>query len=133
MKTKEYTPDNIRALELNEIFVFGSNLAGRHGAGAAKLAMQKFGARYGVGIGLEGQSYALPTKDFEVNTMSLYDIGKEVERFLDFADNNRQYKFYVTKIGTGLAGYSVEQIAKLFTIWCIPDNVILPKEFWDIV
>lgn len=129
----EYTPDVIKSLAPNEIFVFGSNLAGRHGAGAAKTALQKFGARYGVGIGLQGQSYALPTKDFEVQTMSLYDIGLEVERFLDFADNNRQYKFYCTKIGCGLAGYTVEQIAKLFAKFVIPSNVILPKEFWDVI
>jgi hypothetical protein len=130
---KEYTPDDIRTLKLNEVFVFGSNLAGRHGAGAAKLAMQKFGARYGVGRGLQGQSYALPTKDLEVNTMSLHDIGFEVEQFLRFADKNRHLKFYVTTIGCGLAGYTPSQIAPLFAKWCIPDNVVLPKEFWDIM
>lgn len=129
----EYTPESITKLEPNEIFVFGSNLAGRHGAGAAKLAMQKFGACYGIGIGLQGQSYALPTKDFDVETMPLHDIGLEVERFLDFADKNRQYKFYCTKIGCGLAGYTVNQIAKLFAKWVIPSNVILPKEFWDVI
>jgi hypothetical protein len=129
----EYTPENITKLEPNEVFVFGSNLAGRHGAGAAKIAMQKFGARYGIGIGLQGNSYALPTKDLDIETMPLYDIGLEIERLLQFADKNRHLKFYVTKIGCGLAGYKVEQIAKLFAKWCIPSNVILPKEFWEII
>lgn len=128
----EYTPQDIRSLAPNEVFVFGSNLAGRHGKGAAKLAMQKFGARYGVGIGLQGQSYALPTKDFEVQTMPLHDIGLEIERFLTFADQNRHLKFYVTKIGCGLAGYSVDQIGKLFAKYTIPSNVVLPKEFWEV-
>jgi hypothetical protein len=129
----KYTPENVNRLEPNQVFVFGSNLAGRHGKGAAKIALNKYGARYGVGRGLQGQSYALPTKDFEVNTLSLVDIEAEIFTFLNFADNNRQYEFIVTKIGCGLAGYKVEQIAKLFAKWCIPINVILPEEFWKVI
>jgi hypothetical protein len=121
------TPNNISNLKTNEIFVFGSNEAGIHGAGAARLAYEKFGAVWGKGIGLYGQSYAIPTKDRKIETLKLSVIKIYVRDFLIFADNNPKYTFLVTQIGCGLAGYKPEQIAPFFA--SIPENVILPKEF----
>lgn len=121
------TPEKITSLKPNEIFVFGSNLAGRHGAGAALLAAQRFGAKRGVGEGLMGQSYAIPTKDEYIHTMPLEEISVHVDRFLSFTKYSHQLTFYVTKIGCGLAGYSVEEIAPMFHK--VSKNVILPVEF----
>jgi hypothetical protein len=126
---KKYTPENIKELAPNQIFVFGSNTAGQHGAGAAKLALNKFGAKYGIGRGLQGQSYALPTKDFDIETLPLYDIEINIKEFLDFAIKNPKLEFLVTLIGCGLAGYKSEQIRPFFTSKNIPENVILPIEF----
>jgi len=102
----------------DEIFVFGSNLAGVHGAGAAKQAL-KYGARMGQGIGLfvglHGSSYAIPTKDFDIKTLPLDKIKPYVERFKKFTlQTNGLANFFITAIGTGLAGYSHAQIAPLF-------------------
>lgn len=128
-KSIKYTPENITQLKENQIFLFGSNEKGVHGAGAAKLALNKFGARYGVGRGLQGQSYALPTKDFDIETLPLFDIKRNIKEFVDFATANPQYEFLTSKIGCGLAGYTVDQIGALFTNFIIPSNVILPFEF----
>jgi hypothetical protein len=125
----KYTSENITQLKENQIFLFGSNEKGFHGAGAAKLAFKKFGARYGVGRGLQGQSYALPTKDFEIQTLPLYDIESNIKEFLDFARNRQDLEFYVTLLGCGLAGYKPSQIGPLFGKFEIPPNVILPLEF----
>ncbi len=105
------------------IFVFGSNLAGRHGKGAALYARQHHGAIYGQGEGLQGDSYAIPTKDAFLRTMPLAEIEARVARFLTFA---RQFnaRFVVTRIGCGLAGYTDAQIAPMFAN--SPDNCILP-------
>ena len=105
------------------IFVFGSNLAGRHGKGAALYARQHHGATYGQGEGLQGDSYAIPTKDAQLRTLPLDAIAKHVEAFLTFA---RQFNatFYVTRIGCGLAGYTDAQIAPMFAN--APSNCILP-------
>jgi len=127
-KTIKYTPENIQSLEPNQAIVVGSNTRGVHGAGAAKLAFKKFGAKWGVGRGLQGQTYALPTKDFDIETLPLYDIERNIKEFLDFAEKNPQYEFLVTKIGMGLAGYNLDQIAGLFLNKDIPENVILPFE-----
>ena len=97
----------------NEIFVFGSNLAGIHGAGAAKVAL-KFGARYGHGIGLYGQSYAIPTKNHDIQTMTLEHIQLYIDRFKKFTLENPKLEFFVSRIGCGLAGYKDHQIAPLF-------------------
>jgi len=126
---KKYTPENITQLLPNQIFVFGANSAGRHGLGAAKLALNKFGAKYGVGRGLQGQSYALPTKDFDIETLPLYDIERNIKEYLDFAGKNPHLEFLTTKIGAGLAGYSVDQIGPIFGKYPVPQNVILPIEF----
>jgi hypothetical protein len=98
------------------IFVFGSNLAGRHGAGAAKVARDKFGAQYGVGRGITGNAYAIPTKDEDFNVRSLSDIASSVERFAYYVheDYKPDHSFWMTRIGCGLAGYDDSQIAPLF-------------------
>jgi hypothetical protein len=109
------------------VFVFGSNLAGRHGKGAALWAAQNRGAVYGVGVGHRGNSYALPTKDMHIKTLPLARIRQYVEDFLAFARANADLSFQLTPIGCGLAGYKPEQIAPMFK--GAPPNVILPPEF----
>ncbi len=109
------------------IFVFGSNLAGRHGAGAAAWALHKHGAKYGQGVGLQGNSYAIPTKDKKLKPLPLSEIKKYVEQFLDFAAQNPEMIFFVTKVGCGLAGYSVDEIGPMF--YNAPKNCLLPEEF----
>lgn len=96
------------------VFVFGSNEAGRHGAGAAKFAMEHHGAIYGVGEGLQGDSYGIPTKDGNIKTLPLTDIHEYVRRFIQFARRNPTMDFNVTRIGCGLAGYKDMDIAPLF-------------------
>lgn len=110
------------------IFVFGSNLAGRHGKGAARYALQHYGAEYGVGIGRTGEAYAIPTKDEKIRTLPLPRIKKYVEDFLQYARGNPQLTFLVTKVGCGLAGYTENDIAPMFSE--APDNCQLP-EGWD--
>lgn len=102
-------------IERKLIFVFGSNLAGRHGLGAARRAHEKYGAMMGIGVGPVGDSYAIPTKDAQLNVLPLETIKKYVNIFLEYARLNPQLDFYVTKIGCGLAGYSEEEIAPLFS------------------
>jgi hypothetical protein len=128
----ETTPEDISSLGPNEIFVFGSNLAGIHGGGAARLAHQKFGAKMGIGVGLTGHCYAIPTKDLDIETMELEDIIPFVKEFLKFAKNNPDLKFWVTKIGCGLAGYEVKDIAPLFFKFKSTKNVIYPQDFLDL-
>lgn len=105
----EYTPENINQLKPNEVFVFGSNLAGHHGGGAARVALQNFGAIMGQGVGLQGQSYAIPTMQGGVDTIKPY-----VDEFISFAKAHPELKFYVTRIGCGIAGFRDEEIAPLF-------------------
>lgn len=112
---------------MREIFVFGSNLAGRHGAGAALAARKEHGAIYGQGRGLQGNSYAIPTKDRDLNTLPLNEIKFYVHTFLLFADENRDMIFRLTPIGCGLAGYRHSDIAPMFAERT--ENVILPEEF----
>lgn len=107
------------------IFVFGSNLAGRHGKGAALYARQHHGAKYGVGIGMQGNSYAIPTKDANIQTLPLEVIELYVAAFLTFARFNPQLEFQVTKIGCGLAGYQEADIAPMFK--GAPPNCHLPE------
>jgi len=105
----------MKALIDGDIFVFGSNLAGRHGKGAALHAKKYYGAIQGVGEGLQGQSYAIPTKDYLLNTLSLYSISNSIERFISIAEMNLNLNFKITRIGSGLAGYDWnEQIRPLF-------------------
>lgn len=114
-----------------QIFVFGSNLAGRHGKGAALYARKEHGAIYGQGIGLQGNSYAIPTKDAFLRTLPLIEIDKHVKTFLKFAEENQHLIFNVSAIGCGLAGYKPEQIAPLFKER--PVNVFLDKVFLDVL
>jgi len=127
------TPENIESLLPNQIFVFGSNLKGAHGAGAARLAEEKFGAVFGQGVGLQGNSYALPTKDYNLSTLHLSEIQPYVDELWQFAKNNQTLQFLITKVGCGLAGYSVEDVAPLFYKFIALDNITLPQEFTDIV
>ncbi|HEY3813676.1 MAG TPA: hypothetical protein VGL66_10650 [Caulobacteraceae bacterium] len=113
------------------IFVFGSNLAGRHGKGAAQFALKHRGAVYGQGEGLQGCSYGIPTKDARIKTLPLEDIAVHVERFLAFARTHPDFHFQVTPIGCGLAGYSPDQIAPMFA--SAPDNCALPPEFTTVI
>lgn len=111
-----------------ECFVFGSNLAGVHGAGAALYARKHHGAVLGKGIGICGNSYAIPTKDANIVTLPIREITKYVNQFIDFAERNPDMTFMVTRIGCGLAGYTDTQIAPLFKD--APDNCVLPAE-WE--
>lgn len=115
----------------NLIFVFGSNLAGRHGAGAAKYAFEHCGAVYGCGVGLYGNSYAIPTKDFNIKTLDLHTIAGHISDFLEFADNRTDLIFFVTPIGCGLAGYKREEISHMFKRNRIPSNVVFTKEWME--
>lgn len=117
----------ITSLQPNEVFVFGSNLAGRHGAGAARDARILFGAQHGVGEGMTGQCYALPTKDRRIQTLPLAQIQEYIRRFIAFAKANPDKKFLVTAVGCGYAGYTHAQIAPMFK--APPVNVALPEEF----
>lgn len=113
------------------IFVFGSNLAGRHGRGAALTAVQRYGAIYGKGEGIQGRSYALPTKDRAIRTLPLERIEHHVERFLEFARQSQDLKFLLTPAGTGLAGYTTAQMAPLFVH--VPHNVVVPSTWARII
>lgn len=124
----EYTPENIHTLNTNEVFVFGSNLFGQHGGGAARTALNKFGAIQGQGVGLQGQSYAIPTMQGGVETIKPY-----VDEFINLAKEHRELKFYVTRIGCGIAGFRDEDIAPLFAAATDAANIILPKTFADII
>lgn len=106
------------------IFVFGSNLAGRHGKGAALHARQVHGAKYGVGVGPTGNAYAIPTKDENIQTLPLDRIAPYVADFLEYARENQHLQFEVTRIGCGLAGYTDSQISPMFS--GAPENCNLP-------
>ena len=123
-----FTPDNIKELAPDEIFVFGSNLAGHHGGGAARVALDRVGAQWGQGEGIQGQSYAIPTMQGGVETIKPY-----VDRFLDLAYEWDQNTFLVTRIGCGIAGFTPEQIAPLFDRALDMYNVVLPRDFYDIL
>jgi len=115
----------------NAIFVFGSNLAGRHGAGAAKDALDLYGAVRGVGHGPQGRAYAIPTKDENINTLPFKTVVNYVSTFLDYANQYPNLTFAVTRIGCGRAGYNDFQIAPLFTH--APHNCQLPEHWRDII
>lgn len=116
---------------MSEIFVFGSNLAGRHGKGAALYARQKCGAIYGKGEGIQGRSYAIPTKDANLKTLSLDAITNHITYFIEFALSRPDLTFRITPIGCGLAGYRREQIKPIFEGWGpLPRNCFFSPE-WD--
>ncbi len=118
----------ITTLRPDEVFVFGSNLAGMHGGGAARLAYERFGAVWGQGVGLQGQSYAIPTMQGGVETIAPY-----VDGFVDFARRHPEKRFLVTEIGCGIAGFTPAQIAPLFARAAEVGNIWLPARFWDVL
>lgn len=113
------------------IFVFGSNLAGRHGRGAAREAHLHWGAIYGKGIGLVGNSYAIPTKDESLRSLSLKQISRHIQVFLEFAQLHPELRFHLTRVACGLAGYTDAQIAPMFS--GAPVNCHLPGEWITIL
>lgn len=113
----------------NEIFVFGSNYAGRHGKGAALDALRKFGAISGQGTGLMGRSYGIATKDRNLKVLPLSTIQSQIRKLYEFASVNPQLRFIVTPVGCGLAGYKPSEIAPLFHFYKRPLNIVLPDEF----
>ena len=119
-----YTPEWISELKPDEVFVFGSNLAGMHGGGAALFATRHFGAVMGQGVGLQGQSYAIPTMQGGVETIKPY-----VDEFTTFAKAHPELFFYVTPIGCGIAGFRDEEIAPLFSAALDVENICLPESF----
>lgn len=127
------TPEKIVSLKKNEIFVFGSNEAGIHGAGAAKLAWEEFGAELRVGFGETGRTFAIPTKDRRIETLPLPKIEAYVNKFIEHADQNPDKIYLVTEIGCGLAGYKPINIAPMFLPALKLDNVILPQSFLNIL
>lgn len=124
------TPDMITDMKTNELFVFGSNLSGLHGGGAAALAQLKFGAKWGKGEGIMGRSYALPTLGKNFKAFTVKDIEKYVNRMIDCAQKHPELIFLVTEIGCGIAGFKVEEIAPLFNKVIEIDNIHLPVRFW---
>lgn len=132
MAHPKYTPEFITKLPPNSIFVYGSNQFAIHGAGSAKSAVDNFGAIYkDVPMGLCGQSYGVITKSFNNIPLPILFVTKQIDVLYDFAELRPDLTFYVTKIGTALAGFSLEQISHIFKArqHRKPDNIILPIEF----
>jgi len=126
------TPERITELKPKEVFCFGSNEKGRHGLGAAKLAYNEFGAVWGKGFGLFGQSFAIPTKDENIETLPLDKIQTYIQAFEVQVINHPTLIFYVTQIGCGYAGYTPKDIAPLFKSCYQLPNVYMPESFWEI-
>ena len=127
---KRITSNNIIKLEENQIFVFASNLSGIHGKGAA-LTARKWGAIFYQSSGLQGKTWAIPTKDASIKrTLTINEIKPYVDDFIEFAKSNSQFTFLVTEIGCGLAGLTPEQVAPLFKEVVDIENIFLPKRFW---
>lgn len=127
------TSPEITSVADNEVFVFGSNTMGRHGRGAAKVAM-KFGAKYGVGEGLSGRTYGLPTKGSDLRyALKIEQIKRYADAFVECAKANPERTFLVTEIGCGLAGYKPKEVAPLFAACIDLENVHLPASFWRVL
>ena len=129
---KEYygervTPYDIRTLEANEVFVFGSNAEGHHGGGAAMAAVRYFGAEWGRGEGIQGQSYAIPT------TNGIELMRDAIHRFCDYAKEHPENRFLVTRIGCGIAGFTPRDVAPMFKEAIELENVALPQDFWEVL
>ena len=121
------TPSQVNILADGEIFVFGSNFQGRHMGGAARIAQEKYGAVWGIGEGLQGQSYAIPTME------GLENLAPAVQRFTSFAKQHQELNFFVTAIGCGIAGYRADEIAPFFLTAAYLPNVYLPLSFWKVI
>lgn len=128
MDKRRVSPQWITTLADDEVFVFGSNLEGLHGGGAALLAYERFGAIWGQGTGLQGKSYGIPTMHGGVDVIAPY-----VDDFIAFAREHRELKFLVTEIGCGIAGFTVEEMAPLFKDAMDEENIYLPQRFIDIL
>ena len=126
--SKRISPRHISALRNNEIFVFGSNLQGQHGGGAALAAYRNFGAVWGEGVGLHGQTYAIPTMHGGTEEIRPY-----VDEFIQFARENPTLKFLVTRIGCGIAGFTDQEMAPLFREAMDVENVYLPELWWEVL
>jgi len=122
----DFTPGKMTTFKSDEIFVFGSNLAGMHGGGAARFAHDYLGAQWGVGVGMTGQCYAIPTMHGGVDVIKPY-----VDEFIEYARQHTEFFFYVTRIGCGIAGFKDSEIAPMFEAASALDNVCLPKSFVD--
>ena len=125
---KWFTPDKVTSLKHNQIFVYGSNIQGANGAGAARYAQMHFGAKHGVGVGRNGQCYAIPTMDGSVEAIKPY-----VDDFIKYAAEHKDLEFLLTPIGCGIAGYTPKQIAPLFKEGLKYGNIVFPKSFIDIL
>lgn len=125
------TPDHITNLAPNEVFVYGSNEAYRHGSGAAKAA-RAFGAQYGIGP-FCGQTYGISTKDCDIKTLDLDDIQIHINHFTEYAETRPELTFLVSAIGCGLAGYMPDDIAPMFAEAARLPNVSLPASFWEVL
>lgn len=123
--TRPTAAEQIMDLLPGQVFVFGSNVKGLHAGGAARTAHEKFGAIWGQGEGLQGDSYAIPTMG------TLFELEQAVARFLSFAERTPERVFLLTPIGTGIAGWPTPQIARLFTD--APENVLLPQVFMEVL
>lgn len=128
MDKRRVSPQWITTLADDEVFVFGSNLEGLHGGGAALLAYERFGAIWGQGTGLQGKSYGIPTMHGGVDVIAPY-----VDDFIAFAREHRELKFLVTEIGCGIAGFTVEEMAPLFKGAMDEENIYLPQRFIKIL
>ncbi|MBQ6284144.1 MAG: hypothetical protein IJK70_05065 [Bacteroidales bacterium] len=128
MNKARITDSLVISLNPNEVFVFGSNLDGFHGGGAARAAYNKFGAIWGQGVGMQGQSYAIPTMQGGVETIAPY-----VDEFIEYAKNHPEKRFLVTEIGCGIAGFAPEEIAPLFANAVDVENITLPHRFWEVI
>jgi len=127
------TPETVTKLETGQIFVFGSNRRGIHGAGAALAARRRFGAELGVGEGFTGECYALPTKRTPYERATLEEIHRAVDLFVKTAQHCRGLTFLVVEVGCKLAGYTPAQIAPLFEPVIEMQNVWLPASFWRVL
>ena len=126
--TRQYTPEYITHLQPNQVFVFGSNIHGCHGGGAARVANQQFGAEWGVGVGMTGQCYAIPTMEGGVDYIKGY-----VDEFIAYAAQHPEKEFLVTRIACGIAGFRPSEIAPLFREALPLTNVLLPRDFVTIL
>ena len=128
MNNTQITPEFITRLAADEVFVFGSNLAGMHGGGAARMAYEHFGAEWGVGVGPTGQCYAIPTMQGGIDTIRPY-----VDEFIVYAKQHSDKRFLVTRIGCGIAGFTDEEIAPLFREALAIPNIALPQLWHSIL
>ena len=129
---RELTPENIQELSENQIFVFGSNMNGNHAGGAARLAVEKFGAIMGQAEGIQGQSYAIPTLDKDMQKVTEVELIISLRNFKHYADEHPELTFLLTKIGCGIAGFDANYMAYMILRTELPSNVTFPVEFTKI-